>query len=526
MAFRASVLVAALVALASAAEPEVTHKVFFDVKMGDAEPQRITIGLYGKDVPKTVSNFVHLCTGDKGKATTGQPLHYKGSAFHRIIPNFMIQGGDFTRGDGTGGESIFGAKFPDENFNLKHTGPGVLSMANAGPNTNGSQFFITTVTTSWLDNRHVVFGKVIEGMDVVTAMEAIGTSSGKPQQKVTIHDSGLLEGADMGANTIRLYGNDPNVSKRDFLDEAMKDGFSVISGMSDYGFIQGPTPCEKDNWYCFDQVYESYMVNLKHGLTINNFTSYHPALKALIISNEPDLKVKPRSLTCRAMVSSWDAILQAEKDLGVTGNPIAFTVTFTFASWGAGAPGLSQMQDFYHCLKNPGAAPTLYTPKNDVLKAYNERFVNSFNTNNPAADVKRLLIDKYARSFWNSALKIPLFIGEYHSTYKAVRQDLKDMMAVASDQRYPFFMGLNFFEFSVRYDKGGSEMNFGAFGYGNCLLSNMNFSGDVYSIWNLVPTKDKVGDSMDAAIADVYGAGAVPLRLKSSNCMDASLGAS
>ncbi|CAE8685803.1 unnamed protein product [Polarella glacialis] len=297
---------------------------------------------------------------------------------------------------------------------------------------------------------------------------------------------------DMGANTIRLYGNDPNVSKRDFLDEAMKDGFSVISGMSDYGFIQGPTPCEKDNWYCFDQVYESYMVNLKHGLTINNFTSYHPALKALIISNEPDLKVKPRSLTCRAMVSSWDAILQAEKDLGVTGNPIAFTVTFTFASWGAGAPGLSQMQDFYHCLKNPGAAPTLYTPKNDVLKAYNERFVNSFNTNNPAADVKRLLIDKYARSFWNSALKIPLFIGEYHSTYKAVRQDLKDMMAVASDQRYPFFMGLNFFEFSVRYDKGGSEMNFGAFGYGNCLLSNMNFSGDVYSIWNLVPTKDKV----------------------------------
>ncbi|CAE8624209.1 unnamed protein product [Polarella glacialis] len=195
MAFRASVLVAALVALASAAEPEVTHKVFFDVKIGDAEPQRITIGLYGKDVPKTVSNFVHLCTGDEGKATTGQPLHYKGSAFHRIIPNFMIQGGDFTRGDGAGGESIFGAKFPDENFNLKHTGPGVLSMANAGPNTNGSQFFITTVTTSWLDNRHVVFGKVIEGMDVVTAMEAIGTSSGKPQQKVTIHDSGLLEGA-------------------------------------------------------------------------------------------------------------------------------------------------------------------------------------------------------------------------------------------------------------------------------------------------------------------------------------------
>ncbi|KAL5129875.1 Peptidyl-prolyl cis-trans isomerase CYP21-1 [Glycine soja] len=200
-------------------EPEITHRVFLDIdidkqRLGSmclknaifpflsdinnlryaiTSTGRIVIGLYGKVVPKTVENFRALCTGEKGKSENGIKLHYKGTPFHRIISGFVIQGGDIVHHDGKGSESIYGGTFPDDNFKIKHSHAGVVSMANSGPDSNGSQFFFTTVKARWLDGEHVVFGRVVQGMDIVYVIEGgAGTYSGKPRKKVVIADSGEI----------------------------------------------------------------------------------------------------------------------------------------------------------------------------------------------------------------------------------------------------------------------------------------------------------------------------------------------
>lgn len=186
-------------------------RVFLDIAIAGAPAGRVVCELYSDAVPRTAENFRSLCTGLRGVGRRGKALHLRGSRFHRIVPNFVLQGGDITHGDGTGGESIYGLTFPDENLNLKHTVPGVLSMANSGKDTNTSQFFICTKACPQLDGKHVVFGRVIEGMDVVRLMEACGCEGGTPTAPVVVDDCGELRGA--GAAVAEVVAGDDSTGR-------------------------------------------------------------------------------------------------------------------------------------------------------------------------------------------------------------------------------------------------------------------------------------------------------------------------
>ncbi|KAG7286381.1 cytochrome P450 monooxygenase 41 [Staphylotrichum longicolle] len=217
-------------------------RVFFDITIGGKPAGRIIFELYNDVVPKTAENFRALCTGEKGVGKAGKPLHFKGSGFHRVIKQFMIQGGDFTAGNGTGGESIYGAKFADENFDLKHDRPFLLSMANAGPGTNGSQFFVTTVPTPHLDGKHVVFGEVLSGKSVVRQIENLRTQSDKPVKDAVIADCGELSPSEaIGADTKApdAYGDEYEDFPEDQItgDEILSASqiLKIAAGCKDFG---------------------------------------------------------------------------------------------------------------------------------------------------------------------------------------------------------------------------------------------------------------------------------------------------
>ncbi|KAL8800213.1 MAG: hypothetical protein Q9182_005335 [Xanthomendoza sp. 2 TL-2023] len=216
---------------------QARSRVYFDIEIGKEKAGRVTFELYDDIVPKTTENFRALCTGEKGTGKSGKPLSYKGSIFHRVIKGFMIQGGDFTAGNGTGGESIYGEKFEDENFQLKHEKPLLLSMANAGPGTNGSQFFVTTVPTPHLDGKHVVFGEVLDGKGIIRKIENLKTQDDKPQSAdVTIADCGQLSGDESSKNIPDSTGD----SYEDFPEDQGKELkapeiYKIANELKDFG---------------------------------------------------------------------------------------------------------------------------------------------------------------------------------------------------------------------------------------------------------------------------------------------------
>mmetsp|Transcript_50277 Transcript_50277/g.106847 ORF Transcript_50277/g.106847 Transcript_50277/m.106847 type:complete len:720 (-) Transcript_50277:101-2260(-) len=318
---------------------------------------------------------------------------------------------------------------------------------------------------------------------------------------------------DMGANLVRLYGNNPTRDHTNFLDEAWKLGLSVAPGMSDWPYYQmGAGSCKNSNYNCFTQVKDSYSMNLQKGF-LRPDGSYHPSLKYMNILNEPDLKMPPTTTTgtaegpkemARALISAFDAMLQAEKENKVTGNLVNFTATFSYAvclvcTHFTDKPALGQMWTLDDAMRHPEEYG--YSPVNDITAAYLSRFTHSFNTQNPATDLQHQFLDDYTVYFPST----PVYIGEYHRVGVNQTEDLSIILGVA--EKNPLFKGISFFEFQVAYWKAGPERDFGMFGLDkDKAIASMDYFREHYDVRCLQPVYSAPdGYSMPAAVAKVYG---------------------
>lgn len=316
---------------------------------------------------------------------------------------------------------------------------------------------------------------------------------------------------ELGANTVRLYGNNPTKSHRAFFDEAHREGLRVVPGLSDWPYMQMDGACSTTNFDCFQQIKESYLGNLRTGGWLLNDGSYHPALEHVVVVNEPELKlpsVEEKMLWTRAVISGIDGMIEAEREAGMRGGGINFTVTYSFAMCfscilpvgQSRKPALGQMLELRNGMLRP--AEYGYSPRNDLAKVFATRFTNSFNTANAASELDGLFFDSYNQEFRST----PVFIGEFHSPHppKNVAPDL--LNAVQMAERSPLFIGISFFEFQVRYDKGGAEMDFGMFGLGEYEIEQWDFDGAAASAWCLVPVTNKVStQSLPDAVAFAFG---------------------
>jgi len=319
----------------------------------------------------------------------------------------------------------------------------------------------------------------------------------------------------LGANTVRLYGNDPTLDHSDFLSEVEALQLKVIPGISDYPYTQMEKRCQWTDFDCYEQIKENYLGVLRGGFLRGRTATYHSAISAVVLMNEPELKLAGDILPnvfAKAMVSALDAVLDAEREAGVQGPRPSLTVTFSFsvcrfcARFGD-VPALGQMWELRNAMRNPMAVG--YQPRNDLWKAYEERFVHSVNTENTAEEFFRLFLGQYELEF-----RKPVFVGEYHAPNRGadLRSDLRAMIRRSANQS-SLLVGFSFFEFQVRYDKGGGaagEMGFGMFGLGDRSVCSLSLSGAPFDAWCLTDVQEASVTISEAVAGAFRGPGLAP----------------